>query len=224
MPLKFYGFWRSLAAYRVRVALKLKGVAYEEISVNLLAGHQHDPAYLKISPQGAVPALVVEGLSQPLFQSLAILDYLDHAHPQQPLMPQAPADRARVLALAHICASDGHPLVVPRVRNYLQNTLQLDEATRNQWLQHWTTQALQSYERALALDPREGRYSHGDRVTVADLCLASQVVGAELFGCKLDNLPRVTAIYQALMAQAAFAESLPARQAGAPQPTPHRSA
>ena len=218
IPIQFYGFWRSLASYRVRVALKLKGLAYEEISVNLLAGHQHDPTYLKINPQGAVPALIVEGMSQPLVQSLAILDYLDHAHPQQPLLPQAPADRARVLALAHLCASDSHPLVVPRVRNYLQNTLQLNEAARTQWLQHWSIQALQSYERTLVQDPREGCYSHGDCVSLADLCLASQVVGAELFGCKLENLPRVTAVYQALMTQAAFAESLPLRQAGAPQP------
>ena len=117
MSIKFYGFWRSLAAYRVRVALKLKGLDYEEIPVNLLAGDQHDPAYLKINPQGAVPALILEGVAQPLFQSMAILDYLDHAHPNPSLMPTPPADRARVLALAHLCASDGHPLVVPRVRN-----------------------------------------------------------------------------------------------------------
>ena len=219
MSIKFYGFWRSLAAYRVRVALKLKGLAYEEIPVNLLAGHQHDPAYLKINPQGAVPALIIEGLAQPLYQSLAILDYLDQAHPSLPLMPSQPADRARVLALAHICASDGHPLVVPRVRNYLQNTLKLDEAVRNQWLQHWTLQALQSYERALSQDPREGRYSHGNQITVADLCLASQVVGAQLFGCELVNLPRVMSIYQALMEHPAFSESMPSRQSGAPTST-----
>jgi maleylacetoacetate isomerase len=219
MSIKFYGFWRSLAAYRVRVALKLKGLAYEEIPVNLLAGHQHDPAYLKINPQGAVPALIIEGLAQPLYQSLAILDYLDHAHPTLPLMPSQPADRARVLALAHICASDGHPLVVPRVRNYLQNTLKLDEAARNQWLQNWTLQALQSFERALSQDPREGRYSHGNQITVADLCLASQVVGAQLFGCELVNLPRVMSIYQALMEHAAFSESMPSRQSGAPAST-----
>ena len=130
MSLQLYGFWRSLAAYRVRAALHLKGVRFEEISVNLLAGEQHDPAYLKINPQGAVPALVVEGLNRPLFQSMAILDYLDHAYPSPSLMPSSPVDRSRVLALAHSCASDGHPLVVPRVRNYLQNTLKLDEGTQ----------------------------------------------------------------------------------------------
>ena len=219
MAIKFYGFWRSLAAYRVRVALKLKGLAYEEIPVNLLAGHQHDPAYLKINPQGAVPALILEGVAQPLFQSMAILDYLDQVHPNPSLMPAQATDRARVLALSHICASDGHPLVVPRVRNYLQNTLKLEETARNQWLQHWSLQSLQIYERALSQDPRAGRYSHGDQITVADLCLASQVVGAGLFGCELVDLPRVTAIHQALMEHPAFSESLPLRQSGAPTPT-----
>jgi maleylacetoacetate isomerase len=219
MAIKFYGFWRSLAAYRVRVALKLKGLAYEEIPVNLLAGHQHDPAYLKINPQGAVLALILEGVAQPLFQSMAILDYLDQVYPNPSLMPAQPTDRARVLALAHICASDGHPLVVPRVRNYLQNTLKLEEAARNQWLQHWSLLSLQIYERALSQDPRAGRYSHGDQITVADLCLASQVVGAGLFGCELVDLPRVTAIHQALMEHPAFSESMPSRQSGAPTPT-----
>ncbi len=219
MAIKFYGFWRSLAAYRVRVALKLKGLAYEEIPVNLLAGHQHDPAYLKINPQGAVPALILEGVAQPLFQSMAILDYLDQVHPNPSLMPTQATDRARVLALSHICASDGHPLVVPRVRNYLQNTLKLEEAARNQWLQYWSLQSLQIYERALSQDPRAGRYSHGDQITVADLCLASQVVGAGLFGCELVDLPLVTAIHQALMEHPAFSESMPLRQSGAPTPT-----
>jgi maleylacetoacetate isomerase len=219
MAIKFYGFWRSLAAYRVRVALKLKCLAYEEIPVNLLAGDQHDPAYLKINPQGAVPALILEGVAQPLFQSMAILDYLDQVHPNPSLMPAQATDRARVLALSHICSSDGHPLVVPRVRNYLQNTLKLEEAARNQWLQHWSLQSLQIYERALSQDPRAGRYSHGDQITVADLCLASQVVGAGLFGCELVDLPRVTAIHQALMEHPAFSESMPLRQSGAPTPT-----
>ncbi|MDI9330508.1 MAG: maleylacetoacetate isomerase [Alphaproteobacteria bacterium] len=218
MALQLYGFWRSLAAYRVRAALKLKGLPFVEHSVNLLAGEQHDPAYLKINPQGAVPALVVDGLSRPLFQSMAILDYLDHAHPTPALMPADPVDRSRVLALAHLCASDGHPLVVPRVRNYLQNTLQLDEATRNTWLQHFTMQALLAYERALSLDPRPGAYSHGDQVTVADLCLASQVVGAKLFGCTdFSGTPQVMSIFNALMKLDALQSSLPQNQPGAPK-------
>ena len=219
MSIRFYGFWRSLAAYRVRVALKLKGLTYEEIPVNLLAGHQHDPAYLAINPQGAVPALMVPGVSQPLTQSMAILDYLELVYPAPALMPTAPEQRARVLSLAHVCASDGHPLVVPRVRNYLQNTLQLDEGTRNAWLQHWTLQALQTYERILSQNPQAGRYSHGDHVTVADICLASQVTGASLFGCQLDSVPQVMAIFKELMKLDAFAKSMPQLQADAPAPT-----
>jgi maleylacetoacetate isomerase len=218
MSMKLYGFWRSLAAYRVRVALKLKGIEFEEISVNLLAGEQHDPAYLKISPQGAVPSLVVDGLDRPLYQSMAILDYLECVHPQTPLMPSQPVERARVLALAHLCASDGHPLVVPRVRNYLQNTLQLPEDQRNQWLQHWTMQALMAYERALLNDPLPGAYSHGDQVTVADLCLASQVVGAKLFGVQdFSAVPNVMGIFEHLMRLPAFEKALPMNQPGAPK-------
>jgi maleylacetoacetate isomerase len=149
---------------------------------------------------------------------MAILDYLELTHPTPALMPTDPEDRARVLALAHLCASDGHPLVVPRVRNYLQNTLQLDESARNQWLQHWTLQALLAYERALTIDPRAGRYSHGDQITVADLCLASQVVGAQLFGCKdFSSVPKVMAIYAELLKVPAIESSLPQHQPGAPK-------
>jgi maleylacetoacetate isomerase len=221
VSIKFYGFWRSLAAYRVRVALKLKGIAYEEIPVNLLAGQQHDPAYLAINPQGAVPALVIPGLSQPLIQSMAILDYLEQVYITPALMPAHPDQRARVLALAHVCASDGHPLVVPRVRNYLQITLNLDEATRNNWLQHWTLQALVTYERMLSQQPSAGCYSHGDQVTLADICLASQVTGAALFGCQLDSVPKVMAIYRTLLKLDAFAQSMPLLQADAPAAPKH---
>ena len=218
MSLKFYGFWRSLAAYRVRVALKLKEIDYQEIPVNLLAGDQHDPAYLAINPQGAVPALVFPGIAQPLFQSMAILDYLDQVYPEPALLPSNPVERANVLALCHVCASDGHPLVVPRVRNYLQNTLKLDEASRNTGLQHWTLQSLMTYERVLTRNSDSGRYSHGDHVTMADICLASQIVGAGLFGCELSNLPRVMTIYSELLKIKAFSDSMPMLQADAPKP------
>jgi maleylacetoacetate isomerase len=216
MSVKFYGFWRSLAAYRVRVALKLKGIDYQEIPVNLLAGEQHDPAYLAINPQGAVPALVFPGIAQPLFQSMAILDYLDQVYPEPALLPSNPVERANVLALCHVCASDGHPLVVPRVRNYLQNTLKLDEASRNTWLQHWTLQSLMTYERVLTRNSDSGRYSHGDQVTMADICLASQIVGAGLFGCELGKLTRVMSIYSELLKIKAFSDAMPMLQSDAP--------
>lgn len=220
MTIKFYGFWRSLAAYRVRVALKFKGLAYEEIPVNLLTGQQHDPAYLQINPQGAVPAVVFPGASQPLFQSMAILDYLELTFPNPSLMPVAPERRARILALCHICTSDAHPLVVPRVRNYLQNTLGLDESARNAWLQHWMLQALTTCEQILQQEPA-GRFSQGNEVTWADICLASQVVGAGFFGCQLNRIPRVLAVYEELLKLEPFAQSMPMLQAGAPTSGQH---
>ena len=215
--MKLYGFWRSLASFRVRVALRLKDIPFEEVSVNLLAGGQHDPRFLSVNPQGAVPALEVRPGTTPLVQSMAILDYLDQVHPTPPLLPPEPVERARVLSLAHLCASDTHPLVVPRVREYLQNTLQLDEAARNAWLQHWSLRGLTAFEKQLVADPRPGRWTHGDQVTLADICLASQVVGAQLFGCDLASLPHVMRIHTALMQIPAFELAHPKRQADAPQ-------
>lgn len=215
--MKLYGFWRSLASFRVRVALRLKDIPFEEVSVNLLAGGQHDPRFLSVNPQGAVPALEVRPGTTPLVQSMAILDYLDQVHPTPPLLPPEPVERARVLSLAHLCASDTHPLVVPRVREYLQNTLQLDEAARNAWLQHWSLRGLTAFEKQLVADPRPGRWTHGDQVTLADICLASQVVGAQLFGCDLTSVPNVMRIHTALMQIPAFELAHPKRQADAPQ-------
>lgn len=215
--MKLYGFWRSLASFRVRVALRLKDIPFEEVSVNLLAGGQHDPRFLSVNPQGAVPALEVRPGTTPLVQSMAILDYLDQVHPTPPLLPPEPVERARVLSLAHLCASDTHPLVVPRVREYLQNTLQLDEAARNAWLQHWSLRGLTAFEKQLVADPRPGRWTHGDQVTLADICLASQVVGAQLFGCDLASVPNVMRIHTALMQIPAFELAHPKHQADAPQ-------
>lgn len=215
--MKLYGFWRSLASFRVRVALRLKHIPFEEVSVNLLAGGQHDPRFLAINPQGSVPALEIQPGATPLVQSMAILDYLETAYPNPPLLPADPLERARVLSLAHLCASDSHPLVVPRVRDYLQHTLQLDEPARIAWLQHWSLRGLAAYEKQLTADPRPGRFSHGDQVTLADICLASQVVGAQLFGCDLTSVPNVMRIHTALMQIPAFELAHPKRQSDAPQ-------
>src|SRR5258708_19204550 len=129
--MKLYGFWRSLATYRVRVAMALKGVKAEEISIDLLKGKQNADDYLAVNPQGVVPALVLDEGGSPLFQSLAILEYLDETHPQPPLLPKDPRRRARVRALALIAAAHGHPLIVPRVKNYLEKEMLQDEAARN---------------------------------------------------------------------------------------------
>src|SRR4030088_2328346 len=164
MTMKFYGFWRSLASYRVRVAMALKGIDAEEMSINLLQGAQHGDDYKCINPQSVVPALVIED-GTTLFQSLAIIEYLDETCPEPPLLPRDPRGRARVRGLSLIVACDGHPLVVPRIRNYLELEMQQDEAARNRWLQHWTLKALEALEAHLAKERETGRFCHGDAPT-----------------------------------------------------------
>src|SRR6266849_7306663 len=138
--MKLYGFWRSLATYRVRVAFALKGLKAEEISIDLLKGKQHSDDYLSVNPQGVVPALVLDEPGPPLFQSLAILEYLEETHPQPPLLPKDARGRERVRGLAQIVACDSHPLLVPRVREYLEHELRIDEPARMAWCRHWHTQ------------------------------------------------------------------------------------
>jgi maleylacetoacetate isomerase len=215
--MKMYGFWRSLAAYRVRVALKLKGLSYSEEAVNLLAGEQHDPAYLKVNPQGAVPALVLDD-GTILSQSMAILEYLEETHPQQyPLLPTDAKGRARVRSLCHLAVSDSHPLLVPRIRSYLSKDLALGDAVTAKWLNHWSDKSLAVFNERLSRESQTGRYCHGDSVTIADICLASQVVGATgFFGCSLEPYPKVRAVYEALSHIDAFEAALPKNQPGAP--------
>src|SRR5204862_14270 len=129
-----------------RVAMALKGVNAEEVSVDLLKGKQHSDDYLAVNPQGVVPALILDDPGPPLFQSLAILEYLEETHPQPPLLPKDARGRARVRGLALISAADGHPLVVPRIRAYMEKELKLDEPTRNKWLAHWSMEALKAIE------------------------------------------------------------------------------
>ena len=129
MAVKYYGFWRSLAACRVRIAVALKGLQGEELSVNLMQGEQRKPEYMKVNPLGVVPALVMDDGS-PLFESLAIIEYIDETNPQPPLLPKDPRGRARARGLAQIIACDTHPLIVPRVRNYLEKELKIDEAAQ----------------------------------------------------------------------------------------------
>src|SRR5690348_14520649 len=144
--MKFFSFWRSLAAFRVRCALNLKGIQPDEvIDINLVQGKQREDAFRKINPMMALPALV-EDDGNVLFESLAIVEYLDETHPNPPLLPKDPKGRARVRALAQICAADTHPLIVPRVREYLEHELKLDEDTRNKWCQNWHRAALTALE------------------------------------------------------------------------------
>jgi maleylacetoacetate isomerase len=213
---KLYGFWRSLASYRVRVTLALKGLHAEEVSIDLLKGRQNSEDYLAVNPQGVVPALVLDEGGAPLFQSLAILEYLEETHPQPPLLPQDPRGRARVRGLALIAAADGHPLIVPRVRNYLEKELKADETARNRWLAHWTMRALEAIESHLAREKDTGRFCHGNTPTLADVCLASQVIGAlAYFNCDTKTVPTAMRIYNQCMEMEAFARAHPLNQPGA---------
>jgi len=213
---KLYGFWRSLASYRVRVALAMKGMHADEISIDLLKGKQNEGDYLAVNPQGVVPALVLDEGGPPLFQSLAILEYLEEVRPQPALLPKDPRGRARVRGLALIAAADGHPLVTPRIRTYLEKEMKQDEAARNRWLGHWTMRALEAIEGHLSKEKETGRFCHGDSPTMADICVASQMIAAlAYFNVDTRALPTAMRIYNQCMEIDAFAKAHPLKQSGA---------
>lgn len=221
MAVKLFGFWRSLASYRVRVALALKGVPAAETSIDLLQGKQFTEEYRAVNPQSVVPALIVDG-GPPLFQSMAILEYLEETYPQPPLLPGDARSRARVRGIAQIAVADGHPIIVPRVRNYLERELHLDEAARNRWCAHWMLKALEAIEGHLAGERETGRYCHGDALTIADICLASQVIGAtSYFHCDTSGVPAVMRVFGECMKLQAFERAHPLKQPGAPQSGAH---
>src|ERR1700761_2552189 len=186
--MKIYSFWRSLASYRVRIAMNLKSITPDEvIDVNLMKGQQRDDQYRKVNPMMALPALV-DGDGPALFESLAIIEYLDETHPNPPLLPKDPKGRARVRGLAQIVAAHPHPLIVPRVREYLAHEFKADEAAVAKWAQHWHRAALTALEAHLQ-DKATGKYAHGDQLTVADICIASQGAGANFFKVDLAPFP-----------------------------------
>jgi maleylacetoacetate isomerase len=214
--MKLYGFWRSLATYRVKVALALKGMNVDEVSIDLLKGKQHERDYVAVNPQAVVPALVLDDGGPPLFQSLAILEYLEETKPQPPLLPKDPRGRARVRGLALIAVADGHPLVTPRIRNYMENELKLDEPTRNRWLSHWSLKALEAIEGHLAKEKDTGRFCHGESVTLADICVVCQVIGATAyFKCDVSGVPTTMRVYEQCMKLEAFSKPHPMKQPGA---------
>lgn len=210
-----YGFWRSAAALRVRIALNLKGIPFTETMVDLDAGEQHAPGYLDVNPQAVVPSLVLQD-GTTLTQSVAILEYLDETHPLPALLPTDALGRARVRALALIWAADHHPLIPPRIRTYLRDTLGVDEAGRTAWVKHWFTEGLRIGEARLAADPATGPFCHGDTPTIADLCLMSQVMGARGFKVDFTPFPIINRIVDACLEIDAFKRALPLKQPGAP--------
>jgi maleylacetoacetate isomerase/maleylpyruvate isomerase len=209
---KLYGFFRSSAAYRVRIALNLKGLDYEYAAVHLSrgGGEQSKPEFRKVNPQKLVPVLQDGALT--LNQSLAIIEYLDEIYPDPPLLPKTPPERARVRALAQMIACEIHPLNNTRVLSYLAGPLAATEDTRNTWYRHWVAEGFQAIEARLAGDPATGRFCHGDAPGLADCCLVPQVFNARRFKCDLAPYPRLVAIEGNCQALAAFQRAAPEHQ------------
>lgn len=211
--MKLFTYWRSQAAFRVRIALGLKGLRTEKVSLDLLAGDQFAADYHKLNPEGVVPTLIDDDGAPPLVQSLAILEYLDEKYPDPPLLPKELRARAHARALAQMVAMDAHPFIVPRVRKYLGEELHLDDAARAKWVRHWLDAGSRAIEETLSRDPRTGTFCVGDQVTVADICLAAHLTSAKLFGGRdPSDYPVAGRIYATCMALPAFANEHPLRQ------------
>jgi maleylacetoacetate isomerase len=208
--MKLYGYYRSSAAFRLRIALNLKRLEYDNAFVHLRRGEQARPDFLGVNPQGLVPALEIDG--QVLIQSLATIEYLDETHPRPPLLPPDAAGRARVRALVAIVACDIHPLNNLRVLRYLHGPLGHDEATLGAWYNHWIDAGFGAFERLVAGDPRTGDFCHGDAPGLADIALVPQVVNAERYRLDLTPYPTITRIFETCMQLDAFAAAHPGRQ------------
>ena len=208
--MKLYTYYRSQASFRVRIAMNLKGIAHEDTYLHLEKGDQFDPGYRAVNPQMVVPTLI-DGNAK-LFQSLAILEYLDETHPNPPLLPKDAASRAWARGFALINIADSHPLIVPRVRHYLLDDLKLSQDQLMAWIQRWIGAGLQAMEELLAEHKESGRFCHGDAPTLADIGLVTQVTPARTFNADLSSYPRVMRVYETCMAIPAFADAAPAKQ------------
>ena len=208
--MKLYGFWRSSAAYRVRIALALKGLSYDYVSVHLTKGEQYQPAFSAVNPQNLVPVLDDEG--HLLYQSLAIIQYLDETHPEPPLIPRDPAERNRVRSLALIIGCEIHPLNNPRVLNYLTGNFAVSEEQKLAWYQHWVTTGFTALEKRLAGESWTGCYCHGDAPGFADIALVPQVANARRFKVDLAPFPTIRRIDEACLKLDAFRKAAPENQ------------
>jgi maleylpyruvate isomerase len=210
--MKLYTYFRSSAAYRVRIALNLKGLPYEAVPVHLVrhGGEHRRDDYRAINPSALVPTFEDEGAM--LTQSMAILEYLEETHPAVPLLPRAPLERARVRALAQIVACDIHPVNNLRILRYLVQTLGVADDAKNEWYCHWVREGFAALEGHLARDPATGRFCHGDTPTIADCFLVPQVYNAQRFNVDLAPYPNIARINDACAGLPAFVAAHPAQQ------------
>jgi len=216
MSIKLYGYWRSSASYRVRIALSLKNIDYTYVPVHLVAngGEQNSEDYQGLNPAKLVPTFVDTDADITLNQSMAIIEYLDEKYPAtHPLLPKHSQDRARVRALSQDMACDTQPLTNLRVLNQLKKEFSASDEQVKAWVQHWVDQGFTALSKKL--ETRAGKYSYGYQVTLADLCLVPQVYNALRFGVDMQNFPLIDKIYKNCTALDAFVKAAPENQTDA---------
>ncbi|MCG8506789.1 MAG: maleylacetoacetate isomerase [Sphingomonadales bacterium] len=214
--MRLYTYFRSSAAYRLRIALNLKGIDWQPVSVNLAAGEQRGSDYLAVNVQGLVPALEIEG-GETLAQSVALLEYLEETHPEPPLLPAGAVDRARVRAMVGLIACDIHPLNNLRILKYLKDPLGADQEAVDIWYRRWIARGFEALEQLVAQYGTPDGYCFGETVTLADVLLVPQVYNARRFETDLTPYPRLVEVDARLQALDAFADAVPEVQPDAPK-------
>ncbi|MEF7617369.1 maleylacetoacetate isomerase [Aquincola sp. MAHUQ-54] len=207
--MELYSYFRSSASYRVRIALALKGLAYDYKAIHLLKNEQQSESYAAVAPSRLVPSL--RDGDAVIAQSLAIIEYLDETHPEPPLLPRDALGRARVRALSLDVACEIHPLNNLRVLRYLVRDLKVSDEDKDRWYRHWVETGLLAVEQQLASQPQTGIYAHGDAPTMADCTLVPQIFNAQRLQCRLDHVPTVMRVFDACMKLPAFSETQPSK-------------
>ena len=213
--MKIYGYFRSSAAFRLRIAMNLKGLSYDHNLINLQAGDHLSDSFRLINPQGRVPALDIEG--DILTQSLAIIEYLEEVYPAPALLPQDALGKAKVRGVAGLIACDIHPLNNLAVLNYLRDQLEADEEARIDWYRHWVKEGFDGLEQILSSNVETGKFCFGDSPTIADICLVPQVVNSQRFNCDLDCYPTISRIFEKCISLKEFSDAHPLNQPEAAQ-------